>query len=365
MQTPLEFTIPVEDFIEFLLPEESWKPGTEAFRKAVTNFYAKQFASVGGRVVASVDDRNIHVQWIPDEVSKDPFGYALDLLQHGELKKAVPLLETFLTADPDDIDTLYNLGMAYSDLGNLDNAKRHLAHAVELEPDHINALVALGVAYQRSGDSEKAVEALEQAVKADPNNGYAHRNLGAILDSLGRKEEAEEHLRDAARLMPEDQPSIYGLAQCLEATGEEDKLSEADELYIRAIDLNPRSPIAELARSARSKLAQEGFRGATGGGVRMDAVMYCLSALQKFAKMNASQRQAVVFEIAMLGRSGLDTNDSTPKYKLRSLPGNYTGLQLVSMMYIGFKQIEPSMDAGFDLSKEYEAAQRLFSEKEI
>jgi hypothetical protein len=32
-------------------------------------------------------------------------------------------------------------------------------------------------------------------------------------------------------------------------------------------------------------------------------------------------------------------------------------------MYVGFKQIEPSMDVGFDLSKEYEAAQQLFSKK--
>jgi Tfp pilus assembly protein PilF len=363
MQEPLEFTISVEDFIEFLLPEGAWKQGTEAFKRAVINFYTKQFAAVGGSVIVGVDDEKINVQWIPDEVSKDPFGYALNLLQHGELKKAVPLLETFLAADKDDIDTLYNLGMAYSDLGELDKAKRHLIHAVEVNPDHTNALVALGVAYQRSGDSEKAVKVLEQAVKADPDNGYAHRNLGAILGSLERNDEAEEYLRNAARLMPEDQPSIYGLAQCLEATNDEDKLSEADKLYIKTIDLNPRSPIAELARTARSKIAQSSFRDATGGSIRMDAVMYCLSALQKFAKMKAQERQAVIFEIAMLGRTGLDTNDSTPKYKLKSLPGNYTGLQLVSIMYVGFKQIEPSMDTGFDLAKEYETAQQLFSQE--
>ena len=89
--------------------------------------------------------------------------------------------------------------------------------------------------------------------------------------------------------------------------------------------------------------------------------MYCLSALEKFATMKPGERQGVVFEIAMLGTRGLDTNDPTPKYKLRSLPGNYTGPQLVSMMYVGFKQIEPEMDTGFDLSKEYAAAQEMFS----
>jgi hypothetical protein len=60
---------------------------------------------------------------------------------------------------------------------------------------------------------------------------------------------------------------------------------------------------------------------------------------------------------------GFDTNDSSKKYSLRSLPGNYSGLQLVSMMYVGFKQIDPSMDVGFDLSKEYETAKQLASTK--
>jgi hypothetical protein len=76
--------------------------------------------------------------------------------------------------------------------------------------------------------------------------------------------------------------------------------------------------------------------------------------------MDAEEVRGVAFEIALLGRNGLDTNDSTPKYELRSLPSRYTGLQLVSMMFVGFKQVEPTLDAGFDLSKEYEAAQQLF-----
>jgi Flp pilus assembly protein TadD len=361
MQEPIEFTIAVKDFVPYLLPGEASKVGTDEFKNAVVSFYAKQFADVGGSVIVGVDDENIHVQWIPDDVSKDPFGYVLRLLQHGELEKAIPMLETFLAADPDDVDTLYNLGMALSDLGRLDEAKGYLAHAVEVMPEHVNALVALGVAHQRSGDTKQAADALQKAAEADPDNGYAHRNLGAVLGNLGRDEEAEKHLREAVRLMPHDQPSVYGLAQCLEATGDGDKLAEADELYIKAIDLNPATQIAELSRRARSGLAQRSFRDVAGGGTRPDAVMYCLSALQKFSQMKPNDVQSIVFEIAMLGMSGLDTNDSTPKYKLKSLPGNYTGLQLVSMMYVGFKQIEPSMDTGFDLSQEYQAAQQLFS----
>lgn len=359
---PLQFTLAVEDFIPFLLPNAP-KAGTDQFKNAVIRFYAEQFAPLGGSTIVTVDDNNIHVEWLPDEVAKDPFGYALDLLRHGELEEAIPLLQAFIAADPDDVDTLYNLGMALSDLGRLDEAKKYLSRLVELNQQHSNGWVALGVAQQRSGQTQDALKSLREAVQIDPSNGYAHRNLGGILLQSRQTSDAEHHLREAYRLLPQDQAAAFGLAQCLEMSGAEGKLSEADRLYVEAIDLDQNPQVTELARRARSRLAQQSFRGAVAGGIRMDAVMYCLSALQKFAKMKPHEVQGVSFEIAMLGMKGFDTNDSSKKYTLRSLPGNYSGLELVSMMFVGFKQIDPNMDVGFDLSEEYKAAEQLFSAK--
>jgi hypothetical protein len=65
-------------------------------------------------------------------------------------------------------------------------------------------------------------------------------------------------------------------------------------------------------------------------------------------------------EIAMLGRSGLDINNPAQKYTLRSLPGKFSGMRLLSMMYVGFKIIAPEQDAGIDLSREYAEAKKLF-----
>ncbi len=52
-------------------------------------------------------------------------------------------------------------------------------------------------------------------------------------------------------------------------------------------------------------------------------------------------------------------NDSAQKYTLQSLPGHFSGLHLLCLMYASFKIIAPSLDAGIDLSKEYEAAQAM------
>lgn len=360
-QGPLEFTVALEDFDQSVLSESVRRAGGEQLEQAIITYYQRQFAAVGGTVELDMDDEKVHVSWRPDEASEDPFEYALGLLQSGELEQAIPLMETMLAAAPEDPTVLYNLGMAYSDTGQIDRAIFLLSNAVEQDAQDSNSLVALGIARQRNDEYSEALGALRRAIEFDPANSHAHRNLGGILASLGGLEEAETHLREAARLAPDDQQAVYGLAATLENLGGDERVREADGLYQRAIELNSSSQIAELARSARSKMAQQSFREPS-SGPRMDAVMYCLDALQKFDAMTPEQVQGVTLEIALKGRQGLDTNDPAQQYELQSLDGKFSGLHLVSLMYVGFEQINPGHDVGFDLSQEYETALGMFSQ---
>jgi len=90
--------------------------------------------------------------------------------------------------------------------------------------------------------------------------------------------------------------------------------------------------------------------------------MYCMDALQKFEKMTPAEVRNVEFEIAMLGTRGLDVNDPAPKYTLRSLPGQFSGLNLVALMYVAAQQRAPGLDVGFDLAQEYAMALTLRGE---
>jgi hypothetical protein len=69
--------------------------------------------------------------------------------------------------------------------------------------------------------------------------------------------------------------------------------------------------------------------------------------------------QQIAFEVAAKGQGGLNTNDAAPKYQLKSLPGNFSGLHLAWLMYVAFQSIGPDTEIGFDLSKEYAAAEVL------
>ena len=58
-------------------------------------------------------------------------------------------------------------------------------------------------------------------------------------------------------------------------------------------------------------------------------------------------------------RALLDLNKTEPKYTLRSVTGEYSALNVVSIMYSAFQQFAPGTDLGIDLAREYQMALAL------
>ena len=352
----LTFTLATDDFDVSLVPPQARDRSTPGFREAVRVYLQGEFNRLGGWANVQVDARNIEVSWTPDGQPPDPLDQIIGKLQRRDYSGAITLLQLFLSDRPNDVNLLYNLGMALSDVGRVSEAAEHLQHAIDLAPDHINAHVALGVAFQRDGQTARAIEVLRAAVQRAPDNLWAQRNLGACLLAAGRNDDAEACMRKATLINPDDQQSWFGLAQALERSG---KIADSDATYRKTIDVDEYSQIAELARKALSKIAHSRFRDRLVGMERPDAVMYCLGSIERFEKLPVSEVQRISFEIAVLGRSGLDVNDPEQKYQLKSLPGSFSGLHLVCLMYVGFKIVAPEQDVGFDLSKEYAVAKDL------
>ena len=361
MKRPIEFTTALDDFDTARLPAGSRQPGTAAFKAAVARFYEDEFAEAEGTVAVQVTEAEIQVKWIPKE-GADLLKYAVRLLSAGDYHAGVPLLQSLNEADPSNEIVLFNLGMAESDLGRLNEARAHLEKAVSTDPQYAAAWVALGVSQQRSRMTDEALASFRAALEVEPDNAYAERNLGAALASAGNTEDAERHFRRATLLAPSDQAALLGLAQAVESLG---RFDEANEIYSSLIRLDPDSPVARVAKDARGAIASRGFRIESIGQLRPDATMFCLAALEEFQRLPSPEVQAVVFEIAALGQSGLAVNEAGRKYSLKSLPGRqFSGLQLVAMMYVGFKGVDPTTDVGFDLSKEYEQARAMYQAKQ-
>ncbi len=101
-----------------------------------------------------------------------------------------------------------NLGVAYLQLGLLEDAERQLRQAIVMSPEMPDALTNLSSVLIQTGRIEEAVEACQKALAVRPDFGMAHNNLAVAFLELDRREEAAEHARQALK---SDYPVPEGL----------------------------------------------------------------------------------------------------------------------------------------------------------
>jgi Tfp pilus assembly protein PilF len=89
----------------------------------------------------------------------------------------------------------------------------------------------------------------------------------------------------------------------------------------------------------------------------MAVTMHLVDALQYYEDKDEEEIQSVAFEIAMLGRQGINPMNTDKRYSLRSVPNReFSPLQLLAYMFAGFQKIDDSLDLQLDFEDEYQQA---------
>ena len=355
-QAPEIFQTPIAQIDATGLPPR----GSPEFDQALIARYALTYATKGWNAVVTVDDKYVRVVAVPER-GIEPKQYVLGLLQHRYLEDALPILEA-LYGMVDDAEIAYNYGICLSELGRIEDSVPPLQRCIELDKGYTNAYVGLGVAYTRLGRNPEAEKALRQAIAQDPENAFAKRNLAAVLARSGKAAEALPYFRQAASLAPNDAGVHLGLAQCLDELGG-DYRKEADKVYAEVARRFSDHPVAEIAKKARNKIANAQLHATVDGNVRMDAVFYMQGAMDDFAKKSKQEIGQLVMEIALLGQNGLQINNPDMRYTLKNLPGDFSGLQLISIMHAGIRLLDPKAETGTGLDREYELALAMHAKK--
>ncbi len=341
-------------------PADKRDTESESFKEAVYHYFLKQYGKFAGDISVNVQNDIITVEWVPeqkDEHIEADLERSIRLLSDGKLEEARFILEDLAFQSPNDPNVLYNLGMCYSDLGDLDVAIDTLNRCVKLVPLYSNAYVALGVAYVRKGDSRDAEIQFKKAIELDKNNSFAYRNLATIFGKTGDNVNALKYLKQAYDIDAYDPHTLYGLGLTYQNLGDQ---VNATVYYKKLVDLGTPQELVELAKDSLRAIAVGAVKEK---GFRADAMFYCLSALEKFERMKKDEIQKISFEIAIKGTDGIDINDPQKRYTLKSMSGEFSGLQLISYMYVGFKIIAPTQNVGIDLSREYNMAKKLLKSK--
>jgi tetratricopeptide (TPR) repeat protein len=356
MLQPFTAIIPADALDVSGLPPHARKPGTQDFKKAVSEMLAGDLQAFGLDGSIKVTDDNITISWADTGRAAGSVERAVTLLRSGDYARGIRLLQILEKLESKNPHLHFNLGAALSDKGKYDEARVHLQQAIQLDPDHIDARTTLGLTYARQGRHEEAVKVFEETSAIAPQNPFIWRALGGTLRLMsGRLPEAKDCLKKATQLAPSDPVAWLGYAEVCEKL---DQWDEAGAAFQKCRSLNPPEVLAEKAEQGINRLTSRSLRPKTESGqemLRMDAVLYMQEALPLFAKMTPEQLKQAALELAMAGQQGLDLKDPTPKHSLKAFPGTFSGMKIVSYMYAAFQQFMPSADVGIDLSKEYAA----------
>ena len=128
------------------------------------------------------------------------YNYAMGAirLQWKETDGAIPFLEKYVKARPEDSRGRLALALAYFSIDRYDQAKQELGLLRDKSQTRSGAEYLLGRIAEQSGDLKAAIGHFERLVKLEPNWPEAHAALGGLF--LGQNDAAAAHRETSAAL---------------------------------------------------------------------------------------------------------------------------------------------------------------------
>ena len=112
---------------------------------------------------------------------------------------------------PEDASAYNNLGVAYSNQNNYEEAISSYKKAIELNSEYASAYYNLGVAYSNQKNYEEAISSYKKAIEFNPEYASAYNNLGNAYSNQNNYEEAISSYKKAIELNSEDASAYNNL----------------------------------------------------------------------------------------------------------------------------------------------------------
>jgi Flp pilus assembly protein TadD/peroxiredoxin len=143
--------------------------------------------------------------------------------REGRMSEAVTCFRKALQISPDHPIALVNLGNAYRQLKQWDDARKVLQQAVAVSPDDPEANYGLGMVFAQSNDSDLAYRYLQTALKFRPDYPEALNNLGILYLRTQRRDEAVASFERCIRVAPGFDQAYLNLARVHVLEGDPEK----------------------------------------------------------------------------------------------------------------------------------------------
>ncbi len=116
-----------------------------------------------------------------------------------------------LQIDPSFPSAAYNLGIVHIQSGNFKDGIKVLNDLLKLEPDNILVMKILAWGYYKYNDLIKSVEIYESILQIDPNNEEVLNNVTILMISMDKYEKAYPYVVRLESMGVDDSNNLYNL----------------------------------------------------------------------------------------------------------------------------------------------------------
>jgi tetratricopeptide (TPR) repeat protein len=184
-------------------------------RLFVPNFFLGKMYFQKGRFTDALPSLKRAVETQPQDKSARSL-LAADLVKLSRDNEAIAQYQQLLSEDPSDAECIYDLGLAYLDLG-----KRAYRHLREFKSTGFPDLV-MAEFHAQQGLGEMAAVEYHQAISSSPQVPGLRVSLANLLLKSGKWQEAEAIFKQELAIDPYSYKSFFGLAASALQAGKED-----------------------------------------------------------------------------------------------------------------------------------------------
>jgi tetratricopeptide (TPR) repeat protein len=147
-----------------------------------------------------------------------------------------------LTANPQDADAQYQLGLIYLKRRSLDAARRYFESAIKIDPVDADYHYYLGRAFELKGEWARALEQYEETYRINPEHGLGDifREVGKGYLHTGNPEKAIEFLNFFLTKRGSNPEGRYWLAVALKESGDTAQMNAQLQMIVEQARSNPR-----------------------------------------------------------------------------------------------------------------------------
>lgn len=194
-----------------------------------------------GRALAAVgrgkEADEAFTEFFERDPEKGKIALAADHIKAGRHDEAITAFRAILRKNPDNIDALCFLSLAYVKGGKAKaDAEALLRRATQLAPDHVSAWLNLGALLAEQSKYLEAIECFKNATKLESAHAAAWAMLGNAYGHASYPEKSARAFKKSLDLNPEVAHNQMGLAHVLKTIGDQQGALAA---YREAIRLRP------------------------------------------------------------------------------------------------------------------------------